>query len=385
MKYSAIALNDKFNGGRQSASLHFSEQNLVCSFNEEELLIPASQVELSLGGASQRLIYLRHSKLGATTLYTTELQFLQDSALAGNLSVQNVLAAKNKFRTRNLLSIAAIMLFIGAVILGFVLNQNKLVKLLADQVPIQSEQELGEKIFGSVVEESQLIKDSILIAQITHIAQPIVEQVEDSNFYFQFDIIDDPTMNAFALPGGRIVINSGLINMAESWEEIQGVLAHEISHVTKRHHVRGIISKLGVMFLLSAFIGDGSAIMDAVYQYGSQLESLMYSRNFEQEADDSGWEYLVGANINPSGMIQFFEKLDEKSSEEDQEKENEHDEDDRETDATVEELTSFLSSHPATTKRIEILNKKLLKLKTTEFIKSEIDLEQFKTRLNQKI
>ena len=390
MEYIAIALNDAFKGGRESASLSFSDDYLVCNFNDQEIRIPTNEIELSLGGASQRLIYLKHPSLGFTTLYTTNLQFLKDPALANNATVQGVAEAKQKFRTNNTLSVFAIILAIVGGIAIFFWQKDSIVKSLAEMVSIETENELGDSLFDSVVEEDQLIKDTILIAQITEIAQPIIDQVKDTNYHFKFYIINDPSLNAYALPGGHIVIHTGLINSADSWAQIQGVLAHEVSHVTKRHHVRGVIGNLGTLVLLSAFIGDGSAIMDAIYQYGGQLESLMYSRHFEEEADESGWEYLIAANIDPAGMIQFFEKLDKKpegNDEESDEKEEDKEdgEDESEDDDTMEELASFLSTHPATKERIERLNEKLEKLGHNDYTQPTIDLEEFKITLNEQL
>ena len=124
----------------------------------------------------------------------------------------------------------------------------------------------------------------------------------------EFFIIEADEVNAFALPGGKIVIHSGLLTRAESWEEVAGVLSHEIAHVTQRHHIRGVISKLGVFTIVSFLIGDGTAVAATISEMGGQLESLAYSRSFEKEADNKGWDFLEQANINPEGMIVFFQK-----------------------------------------------------------------------------
>jgi predicted Zn-dependent protease len=163
-----------------------------------------------------------------------------------------------------------------------------------------------------------------------------------------------------------VVIHTGLLEKAEGWNEVLGVLGHEVSHVTRRHHVRGVVSQLGAFYVLSLFLGDAGAIGGIILQTGAQLESLMYSREFETESDESGWEYLVKAGIHPGGMITFFEKLQKEYGLED----------------ASQEKMSFLSTHPATSDRIKTLREKEKNLTNAATLKKETgDFAAFKKRL----
>jgi predicted Zn-dependent protease len=164
----------------------------------------------------------------------------------------------------------------------------------------------------------------------------------DKDFSFDFYLVEDSSINAFALPGGRVVIHSGLLLNAASAEEVAGVLAHEISHVTLRHHIRGLVSRVGTVLLVQAVFGDASALLATLSELGGNLSSLKNSRAFELEADRRGWELLKRAEINPHGMISFFQTLKKEQNV---------------VHKTIEENFSFLSTHPNTDERIQVLKK----------------------------
>ncbi len=111
-------------------------------------------------------------------------------------------------------------------------------------------------------------------------------------------------VNAFTLPGGRIVISSALIREAESPEEVAGVLAHEIGHALARHPEAGVIRGIGLTGLVSVLTG-GSVLADQIMK----LVMLKYSRNAEREADQLTMEILKGAEVDPAPLAGFFERL----------------------------------------------------------------------------
>ena len=147
-----------------------------------------------------------------------------------------------------------------------------------------------------------------------------------------------PEANAFAMPGGHIVVLTGLIEKSDKPEELLGVLAHEMAHVTQRHSLKQIISDLSGRILFSIL---ASGMSDLVYTIGDQGRYLLaqkYSRAQEEEADEYGFDYLLQAGISPAGLIEFFEKLKE----------------DDMLDGI--EIANLLSTHPASEKRIENLS-----------------------------
>ena len=154
-----------------------------------------------------------------------------------------------------------------------------------------------------------------------------------------------PDVNAFALPGGIIAINSGLLTLSQKESEVASVFAHEIAHVTQRHIARNfanskslsVVSALTLLgSILAAAYGGGELGQAAIIttQASLQERQLAYSRSFEQEADRVGMQLLVRANIDPQGMPDFFERL------------NKH------TQLNRGVIPEFLSSHPLTQNRV---------------------------------
>ena len=135
----------------------------------------------------------------------------------------------------------------------------------------------------------------------------------ESPYRFAVRVVNLEMVNAFALPGGQIVIAEGLLDFAASPEEVAGVLAHEMAHVLHRHSTVAIIEALGLAFLFGALLGDvGVGVVGAT---GETLIGLSYRRGAEEEADERALELLVRAGIGGQGLADLFERLQRKSSE----------------------------------------------------------------------
>ena len=147
----------------------------------------------------------------------------------------------------------------------------------------------------------------------------------------EFHLAERPDINAFAAPGGVVVVNSGLLKKAASAEEVAGVLAHEIAHVELRHSLRQIVRSAGLRVIFGALAGD----YDALGGWAAQLGELKFSRDAEREADRRGLERLAEARIDPAGMLRFFETLEK-----------------AEAGAPAAKVPAVLSTHPATKERI---------------------------------
>jgi len=124
----------------------------------------------------------------------------------------------------------------------------------------------------------------------------------------EFYVADDASVNAFAMPGGFIVMNTGLLTLADNAEQVAGVLAHEIQHVEKRHSLNGMVKSAGLMVTVSLVFGD----LSGVAALGSDLIRLKFSRQHEAEADIEGLKALVVSGISPTGMRDFFSENERK-------------------------------------------------------------------------
>jgi len=205
------------------------------------------------------------------------------------------------------------LLLIGVVLVAVGISALRgggaLASVLTPVVPLSVDRKLGE------------ISDATLVARdcpnpaakkyIEELAQPLLDAARPLPFEVSFRVVDDSAVNAFALPGGFVIVNRGLLEAAQSGEEIAGVLGHEIQHAVLRHGTRRILREMGGALALSLLFG-GSDLHDYA-QVGSRLTGLKYDRAEESEADRAGVSLLLRAQIDPSGLARFFERLSKDS------------------------------------------------------------------------
>ena len=176
---------------------------------------------------------------------------------------------------------------------------------------ISKDQELamGAQSHRSILKQKKRYNDPALQAYVNNIGQSLARHSHRSNIRYTFTVLDDPTVNAFALPGGYVYVTTGLMAYLNSEGELAGVLGHEIGHVTARHGVQqqsaGIASAI-LVDLISKKTGSGS---------GKSLQQLStalirgYGREHELQADKLGAEYLARAGYSPSNMIEVVRVL----------------------------------------------------------------------------
>jgi predicted Zn-dependent protease len=172
---------------------------------------------------------------------------------------------------------------------------------------------------------------------------------------FQIYVVDSSEVNAFALPGGQMVVYTGLIEKVESPEQLAGVIAHEMSHATLRHGLQQISQSIGVIAAIQLMVGDVGGLLAIGTQVAQQSVLTSYSRTAETEADLEGARMLHAANIDPKGMVDFFAKL-----------KDEH--------GDLPGVISWLSTHPQHEDRIETINQFLGSLGPTDYLPLEVDL-----------
>lgn len=210
----------------------------------------------------------------------------------------------------------------------------------------QKEREIGRAIFRQVQASGTLVTDPEVQEYIQDVGQKLAVHAQDGNFRFKFFVINEPTINAFALPGGYIGVHSGLILATQDESELAGVMAHEISHVTQRHISRAVYASqrqsiitmaamLGAI-LVGAAAGNSDAIVGGISgaQSMAAQQQIDFTRSNEYEADRVGVGVLAEAGFNPEGMPNFFETLAQQSG------------------PMASRAPEFLRTHPVTVNRI---------------------------------
>lgn len=166
---------------------------------------------------------------------------------------------------------------------------------------------VGKEMHGEMLEQGAAYDNPALQAYVNRIGQRLVANSDDAGKPYTFTVIDSPDINAFALPGGYIYINRGLLAYLESEAELAGVLAHEIAHVTAGHHgeqqAAGVTNKV---VATTAYILTGSGdLANASNMYGAELVSG-YGREMELEADGLGAQYMYATGYNPDALLEVI-------------------------------------------------------------------------------
>ncbi len=207
----------------------------------------------------------------------------------------------------------------------------------------QKEKMIGEKVFREVQKQMPVMQNPWLEDQLFNVFSHILSQTQLGQ-PIGLVIINDAQINAFAVPGGLFALNAGLITSARNMDEVAGVMAHEVAHVSQRHYSRsqeafkgqGLLTLAGLLvgaLVASQADGDvGTAVMLGT-QAALMDKQLNYSRNQEREADRIGMQYMYSAGYNPQSMADFFEVMHRATSQ-------------------VSFLPDFWLTHPLSTERM---------------------------------
>ncbi len=181
------------------------------------------------------------------------------------------------------------------------------------------ERRLGERIMRDIRRDPAYLNDPEVVDYVNNLGGRLTARSDANRQDFEFFVVRDPQINAFALPGGFIGIHSGLLLAAQSESEVAGVVAHEIAHVTQRHIARMIsqqgqnqLMSLAAMAVAILAARSNSQVAEAAMVFGQagvMQSQLNFSRDNEREADRVGVQMLDGAGFDPRGMAAFFERL----------------------------------------------------------------------------
>ncbi|QPJ63921.1 MAG: M48 family metallopeptidase [Candidatus Nitrohelix vancouverensis] len=218
----------------------------------------------------------------------------------------------------------------------------------ASSVPVEWETRLGEAALNSFSVSERVMNAPQTQGALEAVAVRLTASVPDYPYPMRIYILDDPQVNAFALPGGHIVFYRGLLQSAASADEIAGVMAHEIQHVLQRHATRGIIRSLTSFLTFYFLIGDVNGAMQTALDIAQNLERLSFSREMEDEADRLGMAMILRAGVPPQGMVRMYKKLGEHALGEAPVSDD---------DATSSGVFDYFSTHPQTGARVETLQK----------------------------
>lgn len=314
-----------------------------------QVTLPFDRLSVEAGGFDHDQLVLHWDEDSSTryTLYVKApevIATLRRSARAGFADrLQATTDAVRRHRTqRRTVWMVTIGAVLGAVVLLWA-GSDLLTELAVARVPISWEESLGEAANRQFLAGHTVVRDGPAVEAVEQIRARLVGAVQASPYTFRVAVVDSGDVNAFALPGGYIVVFTGLLKKAQSPEEVAGVLGHELNHVLKRHAVGRVVRSLGLVAALTILTGNQQGWAGIVRELGVELATLKFGRAQETEADLEGLRLLQRAHIDPQGLVTFFERLG------------------AETGAQIE----ILSSHPVSEGRAARLKEEIAALPPT--------------------
>jgi len=213
---------------------------------------------------------------------------------------------------------------------------------------VRTEAQIGRQVYANLVSSGAVITDPELQEYIQDVGMRLVAHADiKRGQYFNFFLVDNPVINAFALPGGYIGVHTGLLLATANESELAGVLAHEVSHVTQRHISRAVYANqrastitlatmLGAILAGVAAGADADVIAGAVgISQGMAIEQqISFTRSNEYEADRVAVAVLANAGFDPQGLPDFFETMSRKTS------------------SLIRDVPTFLLTHPVSADRM---------------------------------
>jgi Zn-dependent protease with chaperone function len=353
MNPNGLCFGEEFPATGLPCQVAVSPTGLTVCFEQDssapgQLNLPFSACSVAAGGLHHDQLVVRWG-LGprARTLYLKDAALIRAFRSAAppelTTSLDETAASVRRRRSHNRIVWTVVLAVIGSLTVLFWLSTDVLVEWAVDRIPPEWEQRLGQSAYQDFLLQQTVIKEGASVSAVQEISQRLIAHIPNNPYTFEISVLKNDVVNAFALPGGYVVVFTGLLEQAQSGEEVAGVLSHEFNHVLQRHGLERIVKQLGVVAMLGIILGDQQGLAGVMKQVSAELLSLKFGRAQETEADLTGLQLLHRSQIDPAGMITFFQRLSEKE----------------------EGRVEWLSTHPMSAGRAARLKKELASLPTT--------------------
>lgn len=250
--------------------------------------------------------------------------------------------------------------FLTLLIAVFIWQYDNVVSWAAGKVSMETEKKLGDSVLKSLNLDASKPQQGAAVDAVRKIGDQLTK---GSRYQYRWYVVADDDINAFAVPGGTVIVNSGLLKKVDSANELAAVLAHEVQHVEQRHALKNMLNSAGVASVVMLVLGDTNAVMMIMAQ---QISTQYFSRQVETEADIKGLNLLDKNQIDASGMASFFKKLEAEYKGKD-------------------DMPTWLSSHPETLARIQAAEQYVLKNPCKSCVKLVWDKPAIMADLSAKI
>src|SRR5687768_1497265 len=289
------------------------ETNAIYSFNGEEQPANVSFLKnkLSILLKTNREVFWYYEQIKRENVYSfryteypPQLLRISSSALSDELE-NRIQKGSKRVNVGKMAPLLKVLLFFFAFLLiAYLFLVPWIASVLANRFPVSYEKSIGDQTFNAM--KADFVLNEKKTAYINEFFRGLQIQ---SRYDIEIIVVKGDVVNAFALPGGRIVVYDQLLNKLGSYPELAALLAHEFTHIENRHTVRTLLRQLGSKVFLSLIIGDATAVGGVIINNADDLKSLSYSRALEKEADDNGARLLADRKIDCEGYVKLFQVL----------------------------------------------------------------------------
>lgn len=235
-----------------------------------------------------------------------------------------------------LIKACIILGIIAALLIGaFQLLKPVLISRVADQFSKEQEASLGAQVL-----KQQLLLETIDTARSRQANDFLAQLRIPGDYPIHITVVEKDMINAFALPGGEMVIFSGILDDMKSYSELVALIGHESGHVVKRHSLKNMLNSIANSIALSLIFGNTDALVTVLAGQAAEYQSLSYSRDAETESDEFGLEVMRLNKVDPQGMVDLFTRM-------------------QEAQGAAGAIPEFMSTHPKTENRIENITQKI--------------------------
>lgn len=305
-EFSGGVFSKSLERGRDSASVKVRDTDVVARTKSGvEFSVPFGECRLEQGGASGKVLFCRTPD-GAVTIHSEDPAFREELERRGGPALtdqfqqlaQRVSSRKTKLWLGISAAVGALMAAVFLVRLG--------TGLMLFVVPVGVDRAIGNQASEALDLSGRAIGDPVVAGAVESILERLQTGLGESDFEFRVTVIDSPLVNAFALPGGNMVVFTGLLREAEHPGQVAGVMAHEMAHVLERHGVERLTHSIGIMTLAGVLFGDATGFVAFGVDLARSAALMSYSRDQESEADSKGVQLMRRAQLDPIGLAEFF-------------------------------------------------------------------------------
>ena len=360
--------SDEIDGGRASATIELSTSGMVAlTSTGQRFGILYRDCQLDIGGATGRMVFCRTPDRKLTIFcedrrFPAALDMESGGELAEQLSAVRGQRLTEGIRWRMWLlgmAIVSVLCLIGGYYALIAIAKASIVA-----VPVSVDTKIGKLAMESLELEGTRVTDKVVVDAIQEMVSRLEPHSELKGLTFEVRVMDSPEVNAFCLPGGKMVVYTGLLKKAKTAEQVAGVLSHEMAHAIKRHGLQRITESLGIVVAIELMIGDVGGLVAIGVELGKSAALTSYSRELETEADIVGVQLLHAAAIDPLELAGFFEMLKDEGND-------------------LPAAMRWLSTHPEHEARIATVRGALAKLGVQEYRPLAIDWDDVQQHLQQ--